>query len=465
MPESTHDVSQLTALILAAGKGTRMKSALPKVLHRIAGEPLIGHVLATVERLGISRTVAIVGHGAEQVRAALSEAVQTVEQREQLGTAHAVLQAESALAGFTGEVVILSGDVPLLSPETLLAMLDTHRKAGAALTALTFKPQDPSRYGRIVRDAAGHLSRIVEYKDATEAEREIGEVNAGVYLADWPQLLAALKGIGNDNAQGEYYLPDAVTALNAKGLVVAAYATDDEIEVAGVNTRLELVALGEAYQERAARQWLEAGVTIESPRTTWIGPRVSLGEDTVVESGVQLYGRTRVGSGCRIGAHSQLIDAVLGDDVTILQSYLSESAVGDGTIVGPFAHLRNGAEIGTNCRIGNFVEVKGSVFGDGAKASHLAYIGDASVGAKANIGAGTITCNYDGERKHRTTIGEGSFVGSNNTLVAPVTIGAGAYTAAGSTITQDVPDGALAFGRARQAVKLGWAMQRKGIKQ
>ncbi|HEY9899585.1 MAG TPA: bifunctional UDP-N-acetylglucosamine diphosphorylase/glucosamine-1-phosphate N-acetyltransferase GlmU [Pantanalinema sp.] len=465
MPETSHDVSQLTALILAAGKGTRMKSALPKVLHRIAGEPLIGHVLSTVERLGVARTVVIVGHGADAVRAALPDAVQTAEQREQLGTAHAVLQASPALAGFSGEVVILSGDVPLLSPETLHAMLSTHREAGAALTVLTFRPEDPSRYGRIVRDSEGHLSRIVEYKDATDAERAIGEVNAGVYLASWPQLVSALEGIGNDNAQGEYYLPDAVTALNAKGLVVAAHATDDPIEVAGVNTRLELVALAQAYQERAARYWLEAGVTIESPHTTWIGPRVTLGEDTVVEAGVQLHGRTRVGSGCLVGAHSQLIDAQVGDEVTILQSYLSESMVGDRTIVGPFAHLRNGAEIGSRCRIGNFVEVKGSVFGDGAKASHLSYIGDATVGAKANIGAGTITCNYDGERKHRTEIGSGSFVGSNNTLVAPLKIGADAYTAAGSTITQDVPDGALAFGRARQAVKLGWAMQRKGIKQ
>lgn len=458
-------LSNLTALIMAAGKGTRMKSALPKVLHRIAGEPLVGHVLATLERLEIPRSIVIVGHGAEEVRAMLPEAVQTVEQREQLGTAHAVMQAEEALAGFEGDVLILSGDVPLLSDETIVRLVETHRAAQAALTVLTFAPADPARYGRIVRDAAGGLSHIVEYKDATEAERAINEVNAGVYLGHWPRLSAALKGIGNQNAQGEYYLPDAVTALLAAGHTVSAYQTADAIEVAGVNTRLELVDLAEAYQRRTARRFLEAGVTIESPATTWIGPRVSIQEDTVVESGVSIFGRTRIGALCRIGAHSQLNDMQVGDEVTILQSYLSESTIGARTQVGPFAHLRNGADIGEKCRIGNFVEIKGSVFGEGAKASHLSYIGDAVLGPKVNIGAGTITCNYDGTRKHRTVIGARSFIGSNSTLVAPLSVGSDAFTAAGSTITEDVPDGALALGRARQALKLGWVLQRKGITQ
>ncbi|HEY9857429.1 MAG TPA: bifunctional UDP-N-acetylglucosamine diphosphorylase/glucosamine-1-phosphate N-acetyltransferase GlmU [Stenomitos sp.] len=464
MPTS-HELSTLTALVMAAGKGTRMKSALPKVLHRIAGEPLVGHVLATLERLEIPRSIVIVGHGADQVRAFLPESVQTVEQREQLGTAHAIMQAEEALTGFTGDVLILSGDVPLLSDETILRMVATHRDSQAALTVLTFAPADAARYGRIVRDSKGNLARIVEYKDASEAERAIGEVNAGVYLAHWPRLSAALKGIGNDNAQGEYYLPDAVTALLAQGHVVSAYQTSDPIEVAGVNTRLELVDLAEAYQRRTARRFLEAGVTIESPTTTWIGPRVEIGEDTVVETGVQLHGRTRIGAQCRIGAYSQLTDTTVADQAVILQSFLSDSSIGARTQVGPFAHLRNGADIGEKCRIGNFVEVKGSVFGDGAKASHLSYIGDATLGAKVNIGAGTITCNYDGERKHRTVIGARTFIGSNSTLVAPLSVGSDAFTAAGSTITEDVPDGALALGRARQALKLGWVLQRKGIPQ
>jgi bifunctional UDP-N-acetylglucosamine pyrophosphorylase/glucosamine-1-phosphate N-acetyltransferase len=453
----------MTALILAAGKGTRMKSALPKVLHRIAGDPLILHVVATVERLGCERAIAIVGHGADEVRAFLPEWVQTAEQREQLGTAHAILQAQDWLKGFEGDVLILSGDVPLLSLETIAAMQGRHRAEGAALTVLTFAPEDPARYGRVVRDASGRIARIVEYKDASETERAIREVNAGVYLANWPLLHQALLGVGNDNAQGEYYLPDAVTALLAAGHPVAAHCTDDATEVAGVNTRLELVSLAALYRERIARRWLEAGATIEDPATTWIGPRVTLDEDTIVEPGCLLYGRTRVGRHSRIGAHSQLIDAEIGSDVTILSSYLSESSVGDGTTVGPFAHLRNGASLAEQVRIGNFVEVKGSSFAKGAKASHLSYVGDATIGAKANIGAGTITCNYDGERKHRTVVGDRTFIGSNNTLVAPVTIGSDAYTAAGSTITDDVPDGALAFGRARQAVKPGWVLARKGI--
>ncbi len=459
---SPADHPEVTVVVLAAGKGTRMRSQLPKVLHQIAGESLLGHVLATVERMEIPRAIAIVGHGANLVRASLPAWVSTVEQREQLGTGHAVQQVVPALADFDGDVLILSGDVPLLSAETLTAMRSAHRDAGAALTLLTTELSNPTGYGRIVRES-GIVQGIVEQKDASAAQREITEINAGVYLADWSKLKAALATLSNSNAQGEYYLTDTVARLVDQGEVVIGYVTPDPTEVSGINTRAELVALAAEYQKRRADYWLAQGVTIESPSTTWIGPRVSIGEDTVIEQGVALYGMTRIGAESRVGAFSRLQNVELGNHVEIRQSDLEDSRVDEGTTIGPFARLRGGADLGRNVRIGNFVEVKGSRFGDGAKAAHLAYLGDATIGSKANIGAGTITCNYDGTRKHPTTIGDGAFIGSNSTLVAPLTIGSHAYTAAGSTIVSDVPEGALALGRAKQAVKEGWALQRKGI--
>lgn len=462
MFSSPTDQSEVTVVILAAGKGTRMRSRLPKVLHQIAGETLLGHVLATVERLGIPRAIAIVGHGADQVRATLPAWVETVEQREQLGTGHAVQQVVPALEGFEGDVLILSGDVPLLSAETLSAMRLAHQDSKAALTLLTTELANPTGYGRILRQG-GRVVGIVEHKDATPEEREIREINAGVYLANWPKLRAAISTLSNANAQGEYYLTDAVAKLVAEGEVVIGHVTKDATEVSGINTRAELVALAAEYQNRAAAYWLSQGVTVESPATTWIGPRVTIGEDTVIEQGVALYGRTIIGRDCRIGAFSRLANTELGDRVEIRQSDLEDASVGEDTTIGPYARLRGGAALGRKVRIGNFVEVKGSRFGDGAKAAHLAYLGDATIGSKANIGAGTITCNYDGTHKHPTTIGEGAFIGSNSTLVAPVTIGDHAYTAAGSTIVSDVPEGALALGRARQVVKEGWVLQRKGI--
>ncbi len=440
-----------------------MKSRLPKVLHRLAGVPLLGHVLSSCEALGVERTLVVVGHGADQVEAFLPAGVQPVLQAEQRGTAHAVMQAIPVLESFEGDLLILSGDVPLLSSSTLQALLGRHRDSGASLTVLGFQPDDPARYGRLVRDGAGRLSRIVEYADASEAERAIREVNAGVYVAKWSALRESLGHLNADNAQGEYYLPDAIAWLVNRGDVVEVVVTRDAVEVAGVNSRVELSELEQAYRARVARRWLEAGVTFEDPASTVIGPEVEIGPDTVLEMGVRLLGRTRIGGGCIVGAHTELVDTVLGEGVSILQSVLHQVTVEAGSTVGPFAHLRNQAHIGQRCRIGNFVEVKGSTFGNGAKASHLSYVGDASVGAGANIGAGTITCNYDGVRKHRTTIGEGAFIGSNSTLVAPLEIGAHAYTAAGSTVTEDVPEGALALGRARQVLKSGWASRRKEI--
>jgi bifunctional UDP-N-acetylglucosamine pyrophosphorylase/glucosamine-1-phosphate N-acetyltransferase len=453
---------EVAVVILAAGKGTRMRSQLPKVLHEIAGETLLGHVLATVERMAIPRAIAIVGHGADQVRATLPDWVASVTQQEQLGTGHAVQQVVPVLADFQGDVLILSGDVPLLSAETLAAMQQAHREAGATLTLLTTELADPTGYGRIVR-AGGAVKGIVEHKDASPDQRAIREINAGVYLADWTKLRGAIATLSNSNAQGEYYLTDAVASLVNQGEIVVGYVTPDATEVSGINTRAELVALAAEYQRRSANAWLAAGVTVESPATTWIGPRVTIGEDTVIEQGVALYGRTVIGRECRVGAFSRLRDTELAARVEIRHSDLEDSTVDEGTTIGPFARLRGHAALGRNCRIGNFVEVKGSCFGDGAKAAHLAYLGDATIGSKANIGAGTITCNYDGTHKHATTIGEGAFIGSNSTLVAPLAIGDHAFTAAGSTIVSDVPEGALALGRARQTVKEGWVLQRKGI--
>jgi bifunctional UDP-N-acetylglucosamine pyrophosphorylase/glucosamine-1-phosphate N-acetyltransferase len=451
----------LVAIVMAAGKGTRMKSDRPKVLHEIAGESLLGHVLHTLGGLSLTGTHVIVGHGAEQVRAALPPGVQAVEQREQLGTGHAVDQVTPHLAGHEGDVLILSGDVPLLSAETLMAMHALHLREGAAVTMLSADLPDPTGYGRVLRDAQGRVVGIVEQKDASPAQLAVREGNLGTYIARWPLLRDALATLTPNNAQGEYYLTDAIAQLAQAGHPVACHVTADPLEGEGVNTRAQLARLQAAYQARTAERWMAAGVTFVSPATTIVGPRVELGRDTVLEPGAILLGRTAVGERCVIGAFSQLRDVTCGDDVEILCSYLTDAAIGDGTHVGPYAHLRQGATLGRKVRLGNFVEVKKSTLGDGAKAAHLAYLGDAQVGRDVNIGCGVITVNYDGTKKSRTIIEDGAFVGSNSNLIAPVTVGEEGYVAAGSTITTDVPAGALAVGRGRQVNKEGWVAKRR----
>ena len=455
-------MTAIAALILAAGKGTRMKSERPKVLHAIAGEPLLGHVLAALSGLKPERTVVVVGFGAKEVENYLKKLpleVETVEQSEQKGTGHAVMMALPAFEGFEGDVLILSGDVPMISPATLEKMIETHRESRSSLTLLATRIEHPKGYGRIKREGDRFVG-IVEERDASEEERKIKEINAGIYLARWTDLKSALDGLSNQNAQGEYYLTDAVTKLVSLG--VGVVFSDDPIETQGVNSRSELVCLGREYRSRSAEKWLERGVTIESPETTWLGPWLSIGEDTVIEQGVSLTGQTSVGSRCRIGQHCEIENSLVSDEAKILSSRITDSEIGAGTTVGPFAHLRNHASLGKGVRVGNFVEIKGSRLEDGAKASHLSYLGDAAIGGKVNVGAGTITCNYDGEKKHRTVIEAGAFIGSNSTLVAPLTIGEGAYVAAGSVITKDVPAEALAFGRSRQTVKEQWVTKRKG---
>ncbi|MEB3223798.1 MAG: bifunctional UDP-N-acetylglucosamine diphosphorylase/glucosamine-1-phosphate N-acetyltransferase GlmU [Candidatus Sericytochromatia bacterium] len=451
----------LVAIVMAAGKGTRMKSDRPKVLHELAGESLLGHVLHTLSGLPLTGTFVIVGHGADQVRAALPAGVQAVEQREQLGTGHAVDQVTPSLVGHDGDVLILSGDVPLLSAETLAAMHALHVREGAAVTMLSAELPDPTGYGRVLRDANGRVIGIVEQKDATPAQLAVREGNLGTYLAKWPLLREALANLTPNNAQGEYYLTDAIAHLAQAGHPVACHVTPDPLEGEGVNTRAQLARLQAAYQARTADRWMAAGVTFVSPATTIVGPRVQLGRDTVLEPGTILLGRTTVGERCVIGAHSQLRDVTCADEVEILCSYLTDASIGEGTHVGPYAHLRQGAALGRKVRLGNFVEVKKSTLGDGAKAAHLAYLGDATVGCDVNIGCGVITVNYDGTRKSRTIIEDRAFVGSNSNLIAPVTVGEEGYVAAGSTITMDVPAGALAVGRGRQVNKDGWVAKRR----
>lgn len=451
----------VAALILAAGKGTRMESTKPKVLHAIAGEPLLGHVLAALSEFDVSRKVVVVGFGAEQVSDYLKRfsGVETALQAEQRGTGHAVMMAREALAGFEGDLLILSGDVPLISPETLKGLIETHQKNGAALTLLSTHLAQPKGYGRILR-SDDRFAGIVEEKDATDQQRAITEINAGVYIARWKDLSEALNGLTTNNAQGEYYLTDAVTALIPKG--VSVFVAEDPVEIMGINSRVDLVKVAGLYRTRRAEHWLKRAVTVESPETTWIGPWVTIGNDSTIEQGVSLLGQTRIGKASKIGQHSYLDNAVIGDEVTIHISRITDSEVGDLTTVGPFAHLRNHACLGKKVRVGNFVELKNTTFADGAKASHLSYLGDSTLEGGVNIGAGTITCNYDGKRKHPTVIKQGAFVGSNSTLVAPVTIGEGAYVAAGSVITKNVPGDALALGRSRQVIKEQWAAKRKG---
>jgi len=457
-------VSDLHVVILAAGKGTRMKSSLPKVLHPLAGRPLIEHVLRTVDRLHAASTVLVVGHGADDVRAALARRtdLEYVVQSPQLGTGHALLQTEPLLGSRAGTLLLLYADVPLLESATLQRLIEAHQSARAAATVLTAVLGDPYGYGRIVRDAGGKISRIVEERDASGAERAIHEVNSGIYALSLGPLFPGLHGLATDNAQGEYYLTDLVAAYRRRGLPVETMLLDAADELRGVNSRVDLSDLGRVVRARQNRAVQLAGVSLEDPDTTYIELDVTIGADTTIGPGVILQGRTTIGSRCRIHAGSRLTDATIGDDVTILdRSIVVESTVRDGASVGPFAHLRPASDIGEQARVGNFVELKKTTLGRRSKANHLAYLGDATIGDDVNVGAGTITCNYDGVHKHKTVLEDGVFIGSDTQLIAPVRVGKGAYVAAGSSITEDVPADALAIARGRQQNKAGWAAARR----
>jgi bifunctional UDP-N-acetylglucosamine pyrophosphorylase/glucosamine-1-phosphate N-acetyltransferase len=450
-------------VILAAGKGTRMKSADPKVLHRAAGFSLIEHVLRAADAVRPSTTVVVIGHLAERVKTAMPKrlGLRFALQQPQLGTGHALLQAEPHLAGKSGTVVLLSGDVPLLRPATLRALVDAHTARGAAATVLTARMDCPQGYGRIVRQD-GRIAAIVEEKDATPAERDIDEINSGIYAFALEPLFAALKTIGAANVQGEYYLPDLVRIYRERGLVVETVSLDDPREILGVNSRRELADVAGILKTTRNEELMAEGVTIVDPASAWIGPDVTVGADTVIHPNVYLEGRTRIGSGCEIHAGVRIVDSTIDDGVVVNNfCVVCESHVASGARVGPFAHLRPQSEIGEGAHVGNFTELKKTTLGKGSKANHLSYLGDATIGENVNIGAGTITCNYDGTLKHPTIIEDGAFIGSDTQLVAPVRVGKGAYVAAGSSIVEDVPAGALGIARGKQVNKADWVQKNR----
>lgn len=456
-------MTDIHIVVLAAGKGTRMKSALPKVLHEAAGLPLIEHVLRVAAPLNPRSSTIIVGHERARVRQAVAErpGLAFASQEPQLGTGHAVLQAEPLLRGASGTVVILSGDVPLLRSETLAALMTKHQSSGAAATVLTARVPDATGYGRIIRHA-GAISAIVEHRDATAEQRRIDEINSGIYAFEVSSLFDALKEIGSSNTQGEYYLPDLVTIYRSRGRVVETVTAADPAEILGVNSRKELADVGAILRARRNDALMESGVTIVDPASAFIGPDVTIGRDTTIHPGVYLEGRTSIGSHCVIHSGVRIVDSQIDDEVVISNFCLiTDSKVERGARVGPFAQLRPQSVVGEEAHVGNFVELKKTTMGKGSKANHLAYLGDATIGEKVNVGAGTITCNYDGVAKHPTVIEDGAFIGSDSQLIAPVTIGKGAYVAAGSSITTDVPADALAIARGQQVNKDGWVSRNK----
>ena len=455
--------NNITVVILAAGLGTRMKSKKAKVLHEAGGDTLLNHIIrAALHVAPAEQIVAVVGHQAQQVRASVTEpGTRFAEQNEQKGTGHAVLCARSEAETENGQLLILNGDGPLLRPETLVRLVENARAASGG-SIITTEVADPTGYGRIVRDANNLVAAIVEQKSASPDQLKIREINPGLYCFDAKLFWQYIGEITPNNAAKEYYLTDMVEILTRHGHPVAPLLVEDETELLGINTRVELAFADKILRARKTRELMLDGVTIENPDSVTIDVQVSVAADSVIEANVQLRGRTRIGTGCRIGTGSVLRSCEIGDDVNILPYVVAEaSAIRANASVGPFSRLRMHAEAGEGSHIGNFVELKKTKLGKGSKASHLTYLGDATVGADANIGAGTITCNYDGQTKHQTMIGDGAFVGSNSTLVAPLTIGDGAYTAAGSVLTKNVQPDALAIGRARQEEKPDWARKRR----
>jgi len=443
--------------VLAAGRGTRMKSSLPKVLHRVGSLSLVERALNSCQALQPERHLAIVGYEAERVREALSHRpdVEFVLQAEQLGTGHAVQQLIPSLQGFQGDLIVLNGDVPLLRSETLQNLLATHQASNSAVTLLTAQLPNPSGYGRVFCDAQNRIQQIVEDRDCSDAQKQNCRINAGVYCFNWPQLAAVLPNLKADNDQQEYYLTDVVSLLQP----AIAVNVEDYQEIAGVNDRRQLAVAYQILQTRIKDAWMCAGVTLIDPDSITIDDTVQLEPDTVIEPQTHLRGQTAIATGCRIGPGSLIENSRIGANSTVLFSTVSDSQVGANARIGPYAHLRGQANIGAACRIGNFVEIKQTSLGEKTNVAHLSYLGNATLGDRVNIGAGTITANYDGVNKHPTQIGSDSKTGSNSVLVAPVTLGEGVTVAAGSVVTEDVEDGALVIARCRQVVKPGWTLK------
>ena len=455
--------NDLNILILAAGLGTRMKSNLAKVLHRLDGRPLVSHVCRTAEGLGPKKIYTVVGHQGEDVKAAvLAELDGSIAdfawQRQMLGTGDAVNSARALLADSDSTLLVLSGDVPMIKRSTLEALVrlhNDHHGRGAACTVLTVKLQDPTGYGRVIRDELGTFDRIVEQKDGSPDELAVNEINSGIYCFDTKKLFAALKQVGNQNAQGEYYLTDVPRIMCAAGEDIAIYLHDDAAEIEGVNDRRQLSAMERTIRTRTVeRLMLESGVTFTDPAAAYVSDEATVGRDTVIYQNVTIEGKTVIGNGCTIRPGVRIVDSVIGDGVEIKDnSFITDSQVGEGCTVGPMAHLRGHAVMEDGSKVGNFVELKKTKLGKGSKASHLTYLGDATIGEKTNIGAGTITCNYDGKNKHQTHIGDNVKIGSDTMLVAPVTIGDGAVTGAGSVVTKDVQPDDLVVGAPARVIR------------
>ena len=443
--------------ILAAGKGTRMKSNLPKVLHSLGGRSLVERVIESAEPLLPSRRLVIVGYQSQEVKTAMNaiHGVEFVEQTVQLGTGHAIQQLLPHLEGYTGDLLILNGDVPLLRTETLSNLLQTHQENQNSCTILTAQLSNPQGYGRVFRNSECIVQKIVEDKDCTPTQRENDRVNAGIYCFRWPDLAKFLPQLEANNAQKEYYLTDAVTQV---GKVMAVDVKDYQ-EILGINDRLQLATANDILQRRIKEKWLLAGVTLINPASITIDETVELQPDVIIEPQTHLRGKTIIQAGSRIGPGSLIENSELGENVTVLYSVVTDSIIQSQTRIGPYAHLRGHAKVGANCRIGNFVELKNTQLGDRTNVSHLSYLGDTTAGTQVNVGAGTITANYDGVKKHRTIIGDRTKTGSNSVLVAPITVGNDVYIAAGSTVTEDVPDDSLVIARSRQVVKPGWKMK------
>ncbi|MFW3534577.1 bifunctional UDP-N-acetylglucosamine diphosphorylase/glucosamine-1-phosphate N-acetyltransferase GlmU [Staphylococcus caprae] len=447
---------QRHAIILAAGKGTRMKSKKYKVLHEVAGKSMIEHVLNSVKQSGVNHIVTIVGHGAESVKETLGEQSLYSFQEEQLGTAHAVKTAQEHLADKEGTTLVVCGDTPLITSKTLQSLIDHHEGTNSQVTVLSASTSQPHGYGRIVRDSNHLLQRIVEEKDASDIEREINEISSGIFAFDNQVLFDKLAQVKNDNAQGEYYLPDVLSLILEDGGKAEIYHTDDFDEIMGVNDRVMLSEAEKAFQKRINDFHMRNGVTILDPNSTYIGPDVEIGMDTTIEPGVRIGGHTTIGEDVLIGQYSEINNSTIHSNANIKQSIIKDSIVGEKTKVGPFAQLRPGSNLGADVKVGNFVEVKKASLKDGAKVSHLSYIGDAEIGERTNIGCGSITVNYDGVNKFKTIVGKDAFIGCNTNLIAPVTVGDHTLIAAGSTITDDIPEDSLALARARQVNKEGY---------
>ena len=448
---------EVVAVVLAAGKGTRMKSQLPKVLHNVGGLPMVQHVLNVAKAAGASRLVTIVGFEGDKVVAALGNLSEYVEQKEQLGTGHALMQAKPVLDDFSGTILLLCGDTPLLTPQTLERLIGEHRQTSCDATVLTAILDDPAGYGRIIRNGVGNVTGIIEQKDASDTQKQIKEINTGMYCFEAKAVFGALDSLTCNNAQGEYYLTDVLAILAGQGKKVGALVVDDFEETLGINSRVQLAAAEQILRQRKRLKLMESGVTLIDPCSTFIDSEVEIGPDTIVYPFTWIEGKTVIGTNCQIGPSTRISDSFLGDNVTVHFSYAHECEMADGVTVGPYAHIRPQTKMDKGVKVGNFVEIKNTIVGSGSKVPHLSYVGDTDMGSGVNIGSGTITVNYDGKKKHRTIIEDDAFIGCNTNLVAPVTVGSGAYVAAGSTITKNVPPGSLGVGRARQSNIEGWA--------